>query len=456
MDKWSKKNIFAAGLLALGFVVALPVSAETLADAMVSAYKTSNLLEQNRAVLRAADEDVATAVSTLRPVIGFVAGADYQKPVGFAADNFSASAALTAQMTLFSSGRNRLNIDIAKETVLATREALIGVEQNVLLSAVQAYFGVRSSEENVANNSNSVRVLEETLRATQDQFDVGEVTRTDVALAEAQVAAGRAGLAAAEGELNAARESYKAVVGHYPGRLAAAPRVPALPGSVDEAQGIALRTHPNVLQAQHQVSAADLGVALGAAQRYPTVSANASFAVDDNGNDISSVGVQMNQPIYAGGKLSSVHRQAVAQRDSARAGLQQTSVIVAQNVANSWADIAVSRAQIEATNRQITAAQIAYDGVSEEAKLGARTTLDVLTAEQSLLDARASQITAVANYQVANYALLATMGLLTVEHLKLGIPVYDPAAYYNAVKSAPPSSVQGATLDRVLKAIGKN
>lgn len=455
MFRRSKTGILAAGILALGFA-APAARAETLADAMVSAYKTSNLLEQNRAVLRAADEDVASAVSALRPVLNFVAAADYQKPVSPSADNYSTSAALAAQMTLFSSGRNRLSVDIAKESVLATREALVGVEQNVLLSAAQAYFGVRSADENVANNANSVRVLEETLRATQDQFDVGEVTRTDVALAEAQVAAGRAGLAAAQGELNAARESYKAVVGHYPGKLAAAPRTPALPGSVDEAQSIALRTHPNILQAQHQVAAADLGVALGAAQRYPTVTADASVAVDDNGNDISSVGVKLSQPIYAGGRLSSVHRQAVAQRDSARAGLQQTSVIVTQNVANSWADIAVSRAQIEATDRQIAAAKIAYDGVKEEAKLGARTTLDVLTAEQSLLDARASQITAVANYQVANYALLATMGLLTVERLKLGIPVYDPAAYYNAVKNAPPSSVQGATLDRVLKAIGKN
>lgn len=456
MDKRSNKGVFAAGFLALGIMAALPASAETLADAMVSAYKTSNLLEQNRAVLRAADEDVASAVSALRPVLNFVAGADYQKPVSPVSDNYSASAALAAQITLFSSGRNRLSIDIAKETVLATREALVGVEQNVLLSAVQAYFGVRSAEENVANNSNSVLVLDETLRATQDQFDVGEVTRTDVALAEAQVAAGRAGLAAAQGELNAARESYKAVVGHYPGKLAAAPRAPALPGSVEEAQNIALRTHPAILQAQHQVAAADLGVALGAAQRYPTVTADASVAVDDDGTDISSVGVRLTQPIYAGGRLSSIHRRAVAQRDNARAGLQQTSVIVMQNVANSWADIAVSRAQIEATDRQISAATIAYDGVSEEAKLGARTTLDVLTAEQSLLDARSSLITAAANFQVANYALLATMGLLTVERLNLGIPVYDPAAYYNAVKNAPPSSVQGATLDRVLKAIGRN
>lgn len=456
MNTRSPRRALAAGLVAFGLLGALPVSAETLADALVSAYKTSNLLEQNRAVLRAADEDVATAVAALRPVLSFVAGADYQDPVNPGFDNLSASVALTAQMTLFSSGRNRLSVDIAKETVLATREALVGVEQDVLLSAVQAYFGVRSAIENVANNGNSVRVLEETLRATQDQFDVGEVTRTDVALAEAQLAAARAGLAAAEGGLNAARESYKAVTGHYPGTLAPAPKTPPLPRSVAEAQGIAVRTHPTIRQTQHQVAAADLGVALGAAQRLPTISADAALAMDDDGTNASSVGVQLSQPIYAGGQLSAIHRQAIAQRDSARAGLQQSSVLVAQSVANAWADIAVAQAQISATDRQVAAATIAYDGVREEAKLGARTTLDVLNAEQSLLDARASRITAAADLQVANYSFLASMGLLTVEHLKLGIPVYDPAAYYNAVKNAPPTSVQGKSLDRVLKAIGKN
>ncbi len=450
------KRLVAAGLLALTCLAPLTASAETLADALISAYKNSNLLEQNRAVLRAADEDVASAVSALRPVLAFVANAGYTDPVAVGRDNLSATIALSASMTLFDSGRNRLGVDIAKETVLATREALVSVEQSVLLGAVQAYFGVRSAIENVSINDNSVRVLEETLKATQDQFDVGEVTRTDVALAQAQLAAARAGLAAAQGQLAAARESYKAVTGHYPGALAIAPKVPPLPKSVTEAQGIAVRSHPRIRQAQHQVAAADLGVALGAAQRLPTISADASLARDDNGINASSVGIRLQQPIYAGGKLSSVHRQAIAQREQARAGLQQSSVIVAQNVANSWADISVARAQISATDRQISAATIAYDGVREEAKLGARTTLDVLNAEQSLLDARSSRITAVANLQVANDSLLASMGLLTVDHLNLGIPVYDPAAYYNAVKNAPSTSVQGKSLDRVLQAIGKN
>ncbi|MEZ5779105.1 MAG: TolC family outer membrane protein [Paracoccaceae bacterium] len=448
------RRVLLAGCTSLALGAA--ADAETLADALISAYKNSNIIEQNRAVLRAADEDVASAVSTLRPVLSFVGSADYRDPVSPGLDNLSASIALTAQMELYDSGRNRISVDIAKETVLATRQALVGVEQSILLDAVSAYFSVRSASDSVSLNQNSVRLLSETLRATQDQFDVGEVTRTDVALAEARLASARAGLAAAQGQLAAARESYKAVTGHYPGPLAAAPTAPALPRSTDAARAIAQRSHPAILQAQHQVTASDLGVVLAAAQRLPSLTGTASIAQDDNGRDASSLGLRLTQPIYAGGKLSSVHRKAIAQRDAARSGLLQTSVNIAQGVGTAWANIEVSRAQISASVREIEAATIAYEGVREEAKLGARTTLDVLDAEQSLLSARTNRVQAEADLQVAIYSLLSSMGLLTVEHLNLGIPVYDPAAYYNAVKSAPTTSIQGKSLDRVLQAIGKN
>ncbi|MGB3314696.1 MAG: TolC family protein, partial [Albidovulum sp.] len=337
-----------------------------------------------------------------------------------------------------------------------TRQALVSIEQEVLFSAVSAYFGVRSALENVAINENSVRVLDETLRATQDQFDVGEVTRTDVAQAEARLAAARASLAAAQGQLSAAREAYKAATGRYPAALAGAPTPPALPASLDAARSIAQRSHPQIRQAQHQATAADLGIARAAAERMPTLNGTANFSIQENGPNTSTLGLQMRQTIYSGGALSALHRKAIANRDSARSSLLQSSVIVGQNVGRTWADIEVSRAQIVATERQITAATIAYEGVQEEAKLGARTTLDVLDAEQALLDARASRITAEANLQVAIYALMSSMGLLTADYLNLGVPIYDPEAYYNAVKDAPVTSVQGENLDRVLKAIGKN
>lgn len=427
--------------------------AETLADALVSAYRNSNLLEQNRAVLRATDEGVAGAIAALRPVFAFVAESGYARTVQ--TSGHAASIGLTASLTLFDSGRSRLAVEIAQETVLLSREALVQVEQGVLLDAVRAYFDVRSAIENVAINDNSVRVIGEELRAAEDRFEVGEVTRTDVALAEAQLASARANRAVASGNLTVAREAYKAATGHYPATLAPAPRAPALPATLEEAKAIALRTHPSLREAQRQVTVSELQVRLAAAQRGPSVDAAVRGTRNDNGDDTMSAGLNLSQPIYSGGSLSSQHRRAIANRDAARSALLQAGVTIGQSVGQAWSAIDVARAQIAATNEQITAATAAYDGVREEANLGARTTLDVLDAEQDLLDARATRINAEANLQVSIYSLLASMGLLTAEHLNLGIPTYDPAAYYEAVKNAPLTSTQGQSLDRVLRAIGK-
>lgn len=461
---------------------ALPVSAETLADTMVSAYRNSALLDQNRAVLRAADEDVASAMSALRPVVSWILQHGYSRSdsqsEGWYVNSRQTSLQLQAQMTLYDFGRSQFAIDGAKENVLATRAALVGVEQDVLLSAVQAYLGVRSAIEQVDLQENSVRVLSQEQRAATDRYEVGEITLTDVSQADAAVAAARASLASAQGNLAVARESYLAVTGHLPGKLSAPPPQPKLPANVEQARLVAQRTHPGISQAQHAAAGAELGVSAAAAERNPTISGNVTASANkshqgeslgsslaggivvrppaSSRSDSLSVGVQMQQTIYSGGRLSSLHRRAMAQRDAARAQLLNTSRQVNQAVGNAWSGIDVARAQIKAIDEQIAAAQQAYNGVREEATLGARTTLDVLDAEQSLLVARANKISAEADLQLAYYQLLSAMGLLTVENLKLGIPTYDPSAYYNAVRNAPSTSSQGKSLDRVLRAIGKS
>ncbi|PTV95872.1 outer membrane protein [Rhodobacter aestuarii] len=449
----------AAGLGLMAGTVA--ASAETLADALVSAYRNSHLLENYRATLAAADEDVAQSVAALRPVVQWgldfaTSRCTYPSTATCTSDwtDISATLAVSASWTLYDFGRTQLSIGMQKETVLATREALRSTEQDVLLSAVQAYADAKATAEQVAINQNSVRVISEQLKAAQDRFDVGEVTRTDVSQAEASLAGARASLAAAEGNYKAAREAYKAAIGHYPTRLSALPRAPSLPKSVEAASTTALRQHPTIKQLQHQVAVTDLAVSLADAQRLPTITGSLSFSDQDGVGHSGAAGVSIGQTIYSGGNISSLRRQAVIQREGTRASLRQAGVSVAQGVANAYAMIEVYRAQIRAYDQQIQAADIAYRGVREEATLGARTTLDVLDAEQDLLDARASRITAEADLQVAYYQLLSAMGLLTVEDLKLGIPTYDPAAYYNAVQNAP-LSVQGERLDRVLRAIGK-
>lgn len=465
MFRKSLKPIVLAGVAALSLVVAPAAKAETLADALVAAYRNSNLLEQNRATLRAVDEDVAAAVASLRPVLSWIANLDYTKSTysesitrasGNVVDRLEASIGLSASMTLFDFGQNRLSVDIAKESVLATREALVGVEQDVLLSAIAAYTDVKSALQRVSINQNSVRVIGEELNAAQDRFEVGEVTRTDVSLAEARLAAARAGLVSAQGDLEVARESYKAATGAYPGNLAALPPAPKLPRSLDEARATAMRLHPAVKQAQREVTMTDLNVQLVGKTRLPKVTGSIGFQDYEGTGNAATAGIQASQTIYSGGALASAHRKAIAARDGSRAALSQTALVINQNAANAWSGIDVARAQIRAIDQQIQAATVAYNGVKEEATLGARTTLDVLDAEQELLNARADRIDAEANLQVAYYSLLSAMGLLTVENLKLGIPTYDPAAYYNAVRNAPVTSVQGESLDRVLRSIGKN
>ncbi|MGQ0564863.1 MAG: TolC family outer membrane protein [Gemmobacter sp.] len=448
---WGRVGRAAALTLGLA-VAALPMRAETLTDALIAAYRNSNLLEQNRAVLRAADEDVAVALSALRPLIAIGADASYSDQ---RLEDITASIALSAEITLFDFGRNRLAVDVQKEVVLATREALVNVEQQVLLSAVRAYVGVRLSEEIVSLRQSNERLITQELRAAQDRFDLGETTRTDVALAEARLATSRSDLIAAQGDLLVARENYRLAVGRYPGNLAPPPRAPRTARSLDEARGVASRTHPSIRQAQREVTIGELNMARARASFGPTVTGRASLAYDSETRRGDSVAVGIDQTLYAGGRLSALYRQALARRDEARSGLLQTTAEIGQQVGEAWANLTVAAASIEASDREIEAAQTAFDGVREEANLGARTTLDVLDAEQDLLSARTNRVSVEANRYVSVYVLLSTMGLLTVDHLGLGIPTYDPAAYYNAVKDAPATSAQGKKLDRVLKSIGR-
>ena len=443
-----------AAVLCLTFA-ATALSAETIADALADAYNNSGLLAQNRAVLRAADEDVAQAVSQLLPVISWSASANTQSPRAPGSDAITGSLSLSANLTIYDGGANQLAIAAQKELVLGTRESLRDVEQQVLLRAVQAYMSVRSTAEFINLRQNNLRVLNQELRAAQDRFDVGEVTRTDVALAQASVASARSLLTSAEGDARQAAAEFTAAVGRKPGNLAAVSPAP-VSKSESEAAALALRNHPSVLQAQYAVSANELGIARAKTAYVPQASLNAQVGLDFNGNAGRSVGVTLGGPIYNGGAIPSTVRQAMAQRDQARAGLHLAGISVQQQVANAFAALQVARASLVSSDEQVRAARVAFEGVREEATLGARTTLDVLNAEQNLLNARVNVISAQESEVNASYAVLSAMGLLTADHLRLAVQQYDPSAYYNLVKDAPAAlSEQGQALDRVLRAIGQ-
>ncbi len=464
-----------AGTIGVGFLFPAASTAETLADALVGAYNNSGLLDQNRALLRAADEDVGLAKSALKPVVQWTAGVaqNFNNTVSpgsaFVAagtrtnnDAMTTTVSLIASLLVYDFGSTMYSVEAAKETVLATRESLVSIEQQILLRAVSAYMGVIQTQQLVALRENNVRLLMQELRAARDRFEVGEVTRTDVALAEAQLAQARSGLAGAQGDLISARAFYKVAVGRDPGRLSAPPSLPNIANSIRNAKAMAVRRHPDILAVQHQVAAAELLIRSSEARMQPQVSIQGSVGLSETfGSEASSrtgaVGVQIGQTIYQGGALSAGVRRNRAQRDAQRGNLHVVVKDVERAVSDAYAGLSSARAQIEASQRQVRAARIAFQGVREEAALGARTTLDVLDAEQSLLDAQSSNVTAGTQIYVAAYSVLQATGQLTARDLKLPVQIYDPAAYYNLVKDSPAKlSKEGKKLDRVLRAMQKD
>lgn len=459
---------WVVGIAFAGSVLAGNVQAQSLADALVGAYAHSGLIDQNRALLRAADEDVALAAASLKTIVNWTA--DVTRQFGDSASaqsngtnvdigQTSVSAAITASLQLYDGGADRSRIEAAKETVLATRAGLLNVEQLVLLRAASAYFNVGRQQEFVSLSRNNLRLLQQELQAAEDRFDVGEVTRTDVSLAEAAVAQARSNLAAAERDLIQAQAEYTNVVGRAPSRLSQVPRLPRVETNVAQAQAIAVRAHPDLIQAQRQVAASELLATAAAQDMNPTVTLDGRLSLteefnSDDSTAVGTVGVGVTGPIYRGGQLFASERRALANRDAARGNLHTVRHDVQQDVVVAISNLVAAQASLAASERQIRAARVAFEGVREEATLGARTTLDVLDAEQDLLDAETNRISAQADQFISTYAVLESMGLLTAERLRLPVQRYDPAAYYNLVKDAPAKlSRQGQQLDRIIRTL---
>ena len=466
-DKVVKAFAVTAGI-ALSVMPGRAVWADNLTDAFIGAYNTSGLLEQNRALLRAADEDVAIALAALRPIINWSVNInqEYTKTRSGSVVTTTNPArffsGLTLTQLLYDGGASVLGKQSAQETVLATRQSLIDIEQQVLFRATTAYLGVLLQEETVQIRQNNVDLSSEELRASNDRFEVGEVTRTDVALSEAQLASSRADLADARGDLSTAQAEYLNAVGKLPGRTAGQPSLPNLPRSQSDAISLAQRNHPAILSAQHQVRAFDLIVRQQRAGLGPNVSLGANAGVrenfdDDDYQNDAGLSLNFNQPIYAGGRLAATVRRAMATRDSSRANLLNVQKDITQGVTDAYVRFETATASLTASTERVRASQVAFDGIREEATLGARTTLDVLNAQQDLLDAQLSEVLSRTERSLAAYQVLQAQGLLTAERLGLAVQIYDPTLYYNLVKKAPAQiSKQSKDLDRVLKALRRD
>ena len=453
----SKQYRMLLGAMTSVFVLASAggVSAETLESALAKAYGNNPSLNAQRAGVRATDENVAQAKSGYRPQITGTAdiGRTYSKyddrqPPNFLGTGGEQISRLTPRgfgiqlnQTIFDGFRTDNSVRRAESGVLAAREELTTTEQNILVNAATAYMDVLRDTAILDLQRNNVEVIDEQLRQTRDRFNVGEVTRTDVAQAESRLAAGRSQASQAEANLRGSIARYRQYVGVEPRQLAPGRPLDRLtPRSLDAALKIAFGEHPAIKSAQHQVDAAEFQVkiAQGALAPQLGVTASVSQRYDTRiGNDEAlqaSAVATLTVPIYEGGQAYSATRQAKEQVGQAQLQADWIRDQVRAAVVSNWGALEAARAQIQAAQAQIDAAETALSGVREEARVGQRTTLDVLNAQQELLTARVNLIQAQRDRVVASYQLVSAMGRLTSRALGLAVNHYSPKIHYDQVK----------------------
>ena len=423
-----------------------PAAAETLRQALAAAYKFNPRLDAERARLRATDEEVPRAKSGYRPSITGSADVGYQrtetKPsTGGASETHPKGYGVTATQPIFSGFRTVNSVRAAEATVRAGRESLRIVEQSVLLEAVTAYVDVVRDQAIVRLRENNVNVLTRELRATQDRFSVGEVTRTDVAQAEARRAASVSALDLARANLKTIRATYERVVGHPPSNLEE-PRAQdrRLPTSVNEAVSIGSKESPNVVAALYLEQAARHTVDLIWGELLPTVQVDADYAkrfdqssgIDES--EATSVTGRVVVPFYEGGEVRARIRQAKHTHVSRLQEVEQARTENQALAVSAWSLLMASRAQLESDQVQVTASRTALTGVREEERVGQRTLLDVLNAEQELLNAEVQLATTRRNLVVASYNVLSSVGRLTAADIAVTAEVYDPEVHYHEVR----------------------
>jgi len=327
--------------------------------------------------------------------------------------------------------------------VMAARETLRVTEQQVLLDAATAYMDLLRDAATLDLQRSNVEVLTEQLKQTRDRFNVGEVTRTDVAQAESRLAAGRSQLLAAQSQYVTSQAQYRRIIGVDPGHLAPGTPVdrmspPTLPGAITLGQ----QQSPSVLAAMYGVDIAELQVKVNEGNLYPNLGIQASIqkawdpaAVTLKQTQASVLGT-LTVPLYQGGAEYSSIRQAKETVGQQRLTLDVNRDQARESVVQYWGALDAAKAQIEATTAQVNAAEIALNGVREEARVGQRTTLDVLNAQQELVNARVALVQAQHDRVVASYSLLAAVGGLSMQHLGLDVTIYDPQVHYQQIRDA--------------------
>jgi outer membrane protein len=435
-----------------------PALADTIEAALVRAYQNNPQLNAQRATVRSTDENVPQALSGYRPKVALTASAGYQYSDSLSTFGGSAteivksvvhgtngprSAGLTVTQTLYNGNQNANKTRAAESQVSGAREGLRVLEQTILLAAATIYMDYLRDAAIVEVQRSNVRVLEQTLKQTRDRFNVGEVTRTDVAQSEAQLAAGKTQLLAAEATLTTTKANFRRIIGNEPEALAPGSPVDRfLPGTLPGAVELSLIENPNVTAAMYGIDVTFLQVKVNEGALLPTVTMQASVqqSYEQTLQVFRTFGAsaiaQVSVPVYQGGAEYSLIRQSKETLAQQRLVLEQTRDQVRANTVTAWGQLVAGKAQVASAQSQVTASEIALNGVREEAKAGQRTTLDVLNAQQALVNARVALVTAQHDRVVASYAVLNSVGRLSPQVLNLATTVYDPSVHYYQVRDS--------------------
>ena len=447
----------AASVLLIACMGPMPALADTIEAALVRAYQSNPQLNAQRSQVRVTDENVPQALSGYRPKVAVTASAGVQysdsltntgdlnvarsRPI--TGTNAPRSVGATVTQTLFNGQQTANRTRAAEGQVSGAREALRAIESTVLLSAATTYMDYLRDAAIVEVQKSNVRVLEQTLKQTRDRFNVGEVTRTDVAQSEAQLAAGKTQLLTAEANLTTTRSNFRRIIGNEPENLAPGSPVDRyLPSTLPAAVELGLTQNPNVTAAMFGIDVSYLQVKVAEGALLPTVTLQASVQQTYEQSLIqyrsfgASAITQLSVPIYQGGGEYSLIRQSKETLAQQRLNLEQFRDQTRANVVTAWGQLVAGKAQVASAQAQVTASEIALNGVREEAKAGQRTTLDVLNAQQALVNARVALVTAQHDRVVASYSVLDKVGRLSPQVLNLPTTVYDPSVHYHQVRDS--------------------
>jgi len=438
----SAARMACAGVLTVG--LGLPANAETLGTALAKAYTTNPSLLSARATLRATDEGVSQAKSGWRPSLSATGTASSKRTeTSTTRTNTKTNPrtmTLSLSQSLYAGGQTVADTESAVNSVHAQRARLMNSEQSVLLDAATAYLNVLRDQAVLELNIKNEQVLTRHLEATRDRFNVGEITRTDVHLAEARLAGANANRIGAEGTLEASRANYANVVGEAPGNLEKPDMALGLPATLAEAMTMAEENNPAVVAAAFDEKATRNDISSVKGQLLPSLdlsgTANRSYETSTSTTWSNSMEakVTLTVPLYQSGSVYSQLRQARQTAAASRLSADQARRDATEQVRQAWQNLDVTRARIGSIKTQVRAAETALEGIQREASVGSRTVLDVLDSEQELLDARVNLVTSQRDETVAALTLMSAAGKLTAVDLNLAVDLYDAGGHYRDVR----------------------